>query len=80
MEGWDAILTPTTRVLPPRLDEAYDRGDVTGYTRPFNTTGQPVITLPAPVEGIPVGIQVVGHFGQERTLVEVALALEGAWR
>jgi len=80
MEGWDAILTPTTRVLPPRLDEAYDRGDVTGYTRPFNTTGQPVITLPAPVEGIPVGIQVVGHFGQERALVEVALALEGAWR
>jgi len=80
MEGWDAILTPTTRVLPPRLDQAYDRGDVTGYTRPFNTTGQPVITLPAPVEGIPVGIQVVGHFGQERTLVEVALALEGAWR
>lgn len=80
MQGWDAILAPTTRVLPPRLGEEYDRGNVTGYTRPFNTTGQPVITLPAPVEGIPVGIQVVGHFGQERTLVEVALALEGAWR
>jgi len=80
MQGWDAILAPTTRVLPPRLGEEYDRGNVTGYTRPFNTTGQPVITLPAPLEGIPVGIQVVGHFGQERTLVEVALALEGAWR
>jgi Asp-tRNA(Asn)/Glu-tRNA(Gln) amidotransferase A subunit family amidase len=80
MEGWDAILAPTTRVLPPRLDEEYDRGDLTGYSRPFNTTGQPVISLPAPVEGTPVGFQVVGHFGQEATLVEVALALEAAWR
>ena len=80
MDGWDAILAPTTRVLPPRLDEEFDRSDVTGYTRPFNTTGQPVITLPAPIQGIPVGIQVVGHFGQEATLVEVALALEAAWR
>ena len=79
MEGWDAILAPTTRVPPPLLGAEYDRGDITGYTRPFNTTGQPVITLPAPVDGIPVGIQVVGHFGQEAALVEVALALEVAW-
>jgi aspartyl-tRNA(Asn)/glutamyl-tRNA(Gln) amidotransferase subunit A len=79
MEGWDAILAPTTRVPPPRLGDEYDRGDITGYTRPFNTTGQPVITLPAPVDRIPVGIQVVGHFGQEPALVEVALALEAAW-
>lgn len=79
MEDWDAILAPTTRVPPPRLADEYDRGDITGYTRPFNTTGQPVITLPAPVDGIPVGIQVVGHLGQEAALVEVALALEVAW-
>ena len=78
--GWDAVLAPTTRVMPPRLDEDYDRGDVTAYTRPFNTTGQPVVTLPAPVPGIPVGIQVVGHFGQEAALVEAALALEAAWQ
>lgn len=80
MDGLDAILAPATRVLPPRLGEPYDRADFTGYTRPFNTTGQPVIALPAPVDGIPVGIQVVGHFGAEAALVEVALALEGSWR
>jgi Asp-tRNA(Asn)/Glu-tRNA(Gln) amidotransferase A subunit family amidase len=80
MGGWDAILAPATRVLPPRLGEEYDRADLTGYTRPFNTTGHPVIALPAPVDGIPVGIQVVGHFGAEAALVEVALALEAAWR
>ncbi|HKF78812.1 MAG TPA: amidase [Candidatus Dormibacteraeota bacterium] len=80
MEGWDAVLTPATRVLPPLLGAEYDRADITGYTRPFNTTGQPVIALPAPVTGVPVGIQVVGHFGQEAALVEVALAVEAAWR
>src|SRR5215469_5813243 len=80
MDGWDAILAPTTRVMPPRLDQDYERRDLTAYTRPFNTTGQPVITLPAPVAGIPVGIQVVGHFGREAELVEVGLALEAAWR
>jgi aspartyl-tRNA(Asn)/glutamyl-tRNA(Gln) amidotransferase subunit A len=82
MAGWDAVLAPTTRVLPPRPDEGYERADVTGYTRPFNTTGQPVVTLPAPVpEGaVPVGISVVGHFGQDAAVIEVALALEAAWR
>jgi Asp-tRNA(Asn)/Glu-tRNA(Gln) amidotransferase A subunit family amidase len=80
MEGWDALLVPVARVLPPRLGEPYDRGDVTGFSRPFNTTGQPVIALPAPVDGVPVGIQVVGHFGAEATVTEVALALEAAWR
>jgi aspartyl-tRNA(Asn)/glutamyl-tRNA(Gln) amidotransferase subunit A len=79
MDGWDAVLAPATRVPPPRPEEPYERADLTGYTRPFNTTGQPVIALPAPTDGLPVGIQVVGHFGQEAELVEVALALESAW-
>jgi Asp-tRNA(Asn)/Glu-tRNA(Gln) amidotransferase A subunit family amidase len=80
MEGWDAILAPASGVPPPLIGEPYQRADITGYTRPFNTTGQPVITLPAPTDGLPVGIQVVGHFGEEARLVEVALALEAAWR
>jgi Asp-tRNA(Asn)/Glu-tRNA(Gln) amidotransferase A subunit family amidase len=79
LAGWDAVLAPATRVPAPRLGEPYDRADLTGYTRPFNATGHPVIALPAPTGGPPVGIQVVGHFGQEAALVEVALALESAW-
>jgi Asp-tRNA(Asn)/Glu-tRNA(Gln) amidotransferase A subunit family amidase len=82
LEGWDAVLTPTTRVIPPLVDEEYDRGDLTGHTRPFNTTGHPVVTLPAPVaeDALPAGISVVGHFGGDAALIEVALALEAAWR
>jgi aspartyl-tRNA(Asn)/glutamyl-tRNA(Gln) amidotransferase subunit A len=79
MAAWDAVLAPATRIGAPRVGEVYERTDLSGYTRPFNTTGQPVITLPAPGPGMPVGIQVVGHFGQEATLVEAALALETAW-
>jgi aspartyl-tRNA(Asn)/glutamyl-tRNA(Gln) amidotransferase subunit A len=81
LEGWDAVLTPTTRVLPPPAGAAYDRGDLTMFTRPFNTTGQPVVTLPAPVpaDAMPAGISAVGRFGQDALLAEVALALETAW-
>ena len=79
LEGWHAVLVPATRVAPPRVGEPYRRADLTCYTRPFNTTGQPVIGLPAPAPGLPVGIQVVGHFQREAELVEVALALEQAW-
>jgi aspartyl-tRNA(Asn)/glutamyl-tRNA(Gln) amidotransferase subunit A len=80
MDGWDALLAPATRIPAPRIGEYHDRSDLTAYTRPFNSTGQPVIAIPAPVDGLPVGIQVVGHFGREAELVEVALALEEAWR
>jgi aspartyl-tRNA(Asn)/glutamyl-tRNA(Gln) amidotransferase subunit A len=80
MEGWDAVLAPATRIPAPRIGEYHDRADLTSYTRPFNATGQPVIALPAPTGGLPVGIQVVGHFGEDARLVEVALALEAAWR
>jgi aspartyl-tRNA(Asn)/glutamyl-tRNA(Gln) amidotransferase subunit A len=80
MEGWDAVLVPVTRVPAPRIGEDHDRADLTAYTRPFNATGQPVIALPAPVDGLPVGVQVVGHLGEEARLVAVALALELAWR
>ena len=69
-----------TRVGPPVIGEAYARADVTVFTRPFNTTGHPVIALPAPSRGMPIGVQVVGHFGQEGRLIEAALALEAAWK
>jgi Asp-tRNA(Asn)/Glu-tRNA(Gln) amidotransferase A subunit family amidase len=82
MEGWDAVLVPTARVPPPMVGEPHSGDDLTRFTRPFNTTGQPVVTLPAPVpaDAAPVGISVVGRFGDDATAAEVALALETAWR
>ncbi len=82
MQDWDALLVPATRGPAPRIGEAHDRGLLSDTTRPFNTTGQPVIVLPAPLpdgDGLPVGVQVVGHFGEEAGLVGVALALEAVF-
>lgn len=80
--GVDALLVPAVPYVAPIIGAELERGTLLGFTRPFNTTGQPVITLPAPVPAgsLPVGIQVVGRFGQERALVAAALALEAAWR
>jgi Asp-tRNA(Asn)/Glu-tRNA(Gln) amidotransferase A subunit family amidase len=80
LAGVDALLLPAVPYVAPVIGQQLERGTMLGFTRPFNTTGHPVITLPAPTTGLPVGIQVVGHFGAELELVEVALALEAAWR
>src|SRR5205823_3794673 len=79
MEGVDALLLPATAVVAPLVDQSEVRGLLSVFTRPFNTTGQPVISLPAPSGGLPVGVQVVGHPGREAELVEVARAFEAGW-
>ncbi len=62
LDGIDALVLPASAIVAPPLDAGTEiREPVTRYTRPFNATGQPVVTLPAPVRGLPVGIQVVGR-------------------
>lgn len=79
MKGWDAILLPACACVAPKLDDPDRREPLTRFLRAFSLTGQPVITLPAPVAGLPVGIQVIGHFGDDAGVARVALALEREW-
>jgi aspartyl-tRNA(Asn)/glutamyl-tRNA(Gln) amidotransferase subunit A len=79
MVGLDALVLPATASVAPLIGDQEVREQLTRFTRPFNTTGQPVVTVPAPVHGLPVGVQVVGRLGDEATVIEVALALETAW-
>jgi aspartyl-tRNA(Asn)/glutamyl-tRNA(Gln) amidotransferase subunit A len=79
MDGLDALVLPATASVAPLIGDQEVREQLTRFTRPFNTTGQPVVTVPAPVHGLPVGVQVVGRLGDEATVIEVALALETAW-
>jgi Asp-tRNA(Asn)/Glu-tRNA(Gln) amidotransferase A subunit family amidase len=79
MANVDALLVPCTPIVAPRIGEPDVREPLTRFTRPFNTTGQPVFAVPAPVDGLPVGMQVIGRFGRDRELAGVALSLERAW-
>jgi aspartyl-tRNA(Asn)/glutamyl-tRNA(Gln) amidotransferase subunit A len=79
MEGFDALLLPATAVVAPPIETSQEmREPLTRFTRPFNTTGQPVVVLPAPVKGLPVGMQVVGKTN-EGTL-RAATWLEREWQ
>jgi aspartyl-tRNA(Asn)/glutamyl-tRNA(Gln) amidotransferase subunit A len=45
-------------------------------TQPFNLTGHPAISLPLPVDGLPIGLQLVGRLGNTLGLLRVAAACE----
>ena len=79
MDGLDALIVPATAIVaPPETAGNEVREPLARFTRPFNTTHQPVAVIPAPVDGLPVGIQVVGRTN-EGTL-RAALWLERQWR
>jgi aspartyl-tRNA(Asn)/glutamyl-tRNA(Gln) amidotransferase subunit A len=78
MEGVDALLLPATAIVAPPVDAGSEvREPLSRFTRPFNTTGQPVVSIPAPVRGLPVGMQVVGRSNAET--LRVAMWLEQKW-
>jgi Asp-tRNA(Asn)/Glu-tRNA(Gln) amidotransferase A subunit family amidase len=80
MRGLDGILLPSTASVAPLIAPEVDTQPLVHFTRPFNLTGQPAFSIPAPVEGLPVGIQVIGHHGRDIELAAVAAGLERAWR
>ena len=78
MEGIDALLVPATAIVAPLISAGDEvREPLARFTRPFNTTGQPVVTLPAPVSGLPVGIQVIANTNSQA--INVAATLEKEW-
>ncbi len=79
IEGVDALLLPATAIVAPLVGAGDEvREPLARYTRPFNTTGQPVVALPAPVPGLPVGMQVVGRTNADA--LRAALWLEREWQ
>jgi aspartyl-tRNA(Asn)/glutamyl-tRNA(Gln) amidotransferase subunit A len=89
MERFDLLLTPTLPVtaFTAGLDEpdGWQRAtlaplDWTPFTFPFNLTGQPAATVPCGVDrnGLPVGLQIVGRWRDDSTVLRAAAALEAA--
>lgn len=90
-EGFDLLLTPTCAEPPPPLGSFDAPPDnpvapimrsipFATFTAPFNTTGQPAISLPLHQTsgGLPVGVQLVAAYGREDLLLRVAAQLEAA--
>lgn len=79
MEGFDALLLPATAIVASPIEAGPEvREPLARFTRPFNVTGQPVVALPAPVRGLPVGMQVVGRTNADT--LRAAMWLESEWR
>jgi amidase len=90
-QRYDLWLTPTLgeppwvlgRFDPDRSDLAAVMAEFAAYV-PFtplqNVTGQPAINLPLHwnTDGLPIGVQFVGAFGDELTLLQLATSLERA--
>jgi Asp-tRNA(Asn)/Glu-tRNA(Gln) amidotransferase A subunit family amidase len=88
-EHYDVMLTPTLLAPPVPIgwldtDNPTQHGErfpkFWGFTNLQNATGQPAISLPLhwSDDGLPVGVQFVGRFGEDLGLLQLATQLEVA--
>jgi amidase len=87
-EHCDVLLTPTIPHPPheagfyarANLARSIDRASGTvAFTTPWNLTGQPAMSIPAPstaADGVPLAVQLVGRPSDEATLISLAAQLE----
>jgi aspartyl-tRNA(Asn)/glutamyl-tRNA(Gln) amidotransferase subunit A len=79
---YDLLLTPTAATVAPILVEP-QAPQVPGWSQPgfagvFSLTRQPAISVPVSVspEGLPVGVQFIGRYGDDATVLRVAWHFE----
>jgi aspartyl-tRNA(Asn)/glutamyl-tRNA(Gln) amidotransferase subunit A len=80
---YDVIVTPTSPTVAfpigAKVDDPYAMYLNDVYTLPASVAGLPSISVPCGFsEGLPVGLQVIGNFFDERRVIQVASAYEGA--
>jgi aspartyl-tRNA(Asn)/glutamyl-tRNA(Gln) amidotransferase subunit A len=82
----DCIFTPTAPVVAPRIGDTHVaiasvEEDVrlasTRLVRAINVLGLPAISIPLPVQGMPVGLQIIGKPFEEPDVIAIAAALSG---
>jgi len=90
-DGFDLLLTPTLAEPPPLLGEFVATAEnplgaglrgaaIVPFTPPWNSTGQPAISLPLHWNdaGLPIGVQLVAAYGREDLLIRIASQIEQA--
>jgi Asp-tRNA(Asn)/Glu-tRNA(Gln) amidotransferase A subunit family amidase len=88
MQGYDVVLTPTVPMPPMELGLLSPsnpagltaRRQATAFTQIANIAGNPAMSVPLGWNdaGLPIGIQFIGHYGDEATLFRLAGQLEQA--
>ncbi|RLI01509.1 amidase [Candidatus Bathyarchaeota archaeon] len=85
---YDFLLTPTTAIPPFKIEEGLGPTKINGrnvgfidwmpFTYPFNFTGQPAASIPCGFtkEGLPVGLQIVGRYGDDLGVLQASKAFE----
>ncbi len=86
-DGFDILVTPTLAIPPPKIGWLSDPElgserlvEILLFTAQFNMSGQPAVSLPLhqTSDGLPVGVQFVGPYGDEALLIRLASQLEAA--
>jgi amidase len=87
---FDVLVTPTVAGPPPVIGsyrdpnnpiaEFLNAASLVPFTPPWNTTGQPAVSLPLHHDetGLPVGVQIVGRPADEATLIRLSAQIEQA--
>lgn len=89
LRGVDVLLMPVLPDVAPKrittssmgvLRSQFTSTRTVAYTAMFNVTGQPAASVPMgfTASGLPLAVQVVGRFGEERSVLAVAALLERA--
>lgn len=88
MKGWSIIVLPTLAIPAPKLghlrpdvpfDEKLERLRAgVPFTGMLNAAGAPSISMPTgrTASGLPIGVQLAGALGDDRTVLELALQVE----
>jgi aspartyl-tRNA(Asn)/glutamyl-tRNA(Gln) amidotransferase subunit A len=80
----DYLLTPTAAIPAFAAELAYPTNDPDrpfehiAYTLPFNMSGQPAISINCgyTTDGLPIGLQIIGHRFDDLGVLRVAAAYE----
>jgi amidase len=77
LSGLDGLVMPSISTVAKRWDAPdLDDWSIARFLPAFNLTGHPAISVPVPVDGLPVAIQVVGHRDADESLLAIAAWIE----